>query len=111
LELRRSDSEFLIELFFLGSDPHHQDRWNRRVREFVGDDHFWFPTAEDVIIQKLRWGRLKDIDDATAVISVQTGKLDFPYIENWCADHNTLDRLNEIRSALPPDLGGLSTES
>ncbi len=107
LEIRHPDTEFLIELFFLSCDPHHQDRWRRKVREFVGEELFWFPSAEDVIIQKVRWGRSKDLEDVAAVISVQAGRLDFPYIESWCEKHGTLDRLRTIRAKLPPDLGGI----
>jgi len=106
IEIRHPKTEFLIELFFLTSDPHHQERWRRKAQEFVGDEQFWFPSAEDVIIQKLRWGRTKDLEDVAAVISVQAGHLDFPYIEKWCAEHGTLDRLEAIRAKRPPDLGG-----
>ena len=106
IEIRHPETEFLIELFFLTKDPHHQERWRRRVREFVGDEQFWFPLAEDVIVQKLRWGRAKDLEDVTAVISVQAERLDFTYIEKWCAEHGTLDRLEAIRAKLPSDLGG-----
>ena len=106
LEIRHPKTEFLIELFFLSTDPHHQERWRRRVREFVGEERFWFPSAEDVIIQKVRWGRVKDLEDVAAVLSVQAGRLDFPYIEKWCAEHGTLERLEAIRAKLPPDLGG-----
>ena len=105
LELRHTGSEFVIELFLLTDDPHHRERWGRRVREFVGDEQFWFPAAEDVIVQKLRWGRSKDLEDVAAVISVQGERLDFEYIEKWCAEHGTRERLEAIRAKLPPDLG------
>lgn len=108
LEIRHRETEFLIELFFLSTDPHHQERWQRKVREIVGEERFWFPTAEDVIIQKVRWGRVKDLEDVAAVISVQAGRLDFAYIEKWCTEHGTLDRLKAIRAKLPADLGGES---
>jgi len=42
----------------------------------------WIPTAEDIVVQKLRWGRNKDLDDARDVLAVQgTDFLDMPYIE------------------------------
>ncbi len=106
LELRHPGTKFLIELFFLTDDPHHRERWARRQQRRVGEEFLWFPSPEDVIIQKLRWGRPKDLDDSTAVISVQASALDFPYIEKWCRQHGTLDRLEAIRAQLPPDLGG-----
>jgi hypothetical protein len=42
----------------------------------------WLPTAEDVVVQKLRWGRPKDLEDARDVLAVQgTESLDMAYIE------------------------------
>lgn len=106
VEVHHPDTEFLIELFFLTKDPHHQERWQRKIQEYVGDEQFWFPTPEDVIIQKLRWGRSKDLEDASAVIAVQAGRLDYAYIDKWCQEHSTMKRLEDIRAKLPPDLGG-----
>jgi hypothetical protein len=59
------------------------------------------PTAEDVIIQKLRWSRgakrPKDFADTVAVMQVQGKSLDWTYIEQWCAQHETLDLLAEAK--------------
>ena len=60
-----------------------------------------FPTAEDVIIWKLRWARAKDREDVRAVIGVQQGLLDWPYIEGWCERHGTRALLEEIRRTVP----------
>lgn len=64
----------------------------------------WIPTAEDLIIQKLRWARLKDLQDIDTILRVQGAALDFPYIEKWCAIHGTRARLDELRRSIPPDL-------
>lgn len=95
---------FKIELFLLGSDPHQQERFRRRreVRLASIGTQTWLPTAEDVVVQKVRWGRLKDRDDAQNVIAVQRGNLDWPYIERWCDAHGTRARLEEIRASIPP---------
>jgi hypothetical protein len=102
VELR--GTPFKIELFLLGKDPHHQERFARRrtVRLSGLGAETWIPTAEDVIIQKVRWGRLKDLDDALNVLAVQGDKLDFAYIERWCRVHGTLERLDELRRSIPP---------
>ena len=51
-------TEFRVEIFHLGGDPHHELIFRRRVElempEFGGK--VWLPTAEDLVIQKLRWG-------------------------------------------------------
>ena len=50
---------------------------------------------------KLRWARSRDKDDIRAVIGVQAGKLDWPYIEGWRRQHGTTARLEEIRRTVP----------
>lgn len=65
--------------------------------------HVHLPTAEDVIIQKLRWARPKDIEDARDVLAVQTpARLDMDYIARWCDVHQTSRRLEEILVDIGP---------
>ncbi|GAA5483610.1 hypothetical protein [Haloferula sargassicola] len=62
----------------------------------------WLPPAEDGIVQKLRWGRSKDLDvtrDVTAVQGPET--LDTAYIERWCAEHGTTGRWASLLESLP----------
>ncbi len=94
---------FKVELFLLSDEPHDQARFSRRrVEDFQGHD-VRMPTAEDVIVTKLRWSkqgkRQKDVEDVAGVIAVQGEKLDLPYIRGWCDRHGTremFDRLLEI---------------
>lgn len=65
------------------------------------DRQVFFPTAEDVIIWKLRWRRTKDREDVRGVIGVQGDKLDWPYIKRWCDRHGTRALLEEIRRTVP----------
>lgn len=97
-------SNFQIELFLLGEDAHHQERFRRRVRAVMAEiDHATsIPTAEDMVIQKVRWNRDKDREDVKNIIGVQGDALDWPYIERWCEAHGTRTRLTEIRAAIPP---------
>jgi hypothetical protein len=55
-----------------------------------------------MIIQKLRWNRDKDRDDARNILAVQGDTLDFTYIERWCEAHGTRGRLEELRQSIPP---------
>lgn len=92
----------MIELFLLDTHPFDRSRFDRRVREEVLPGSLaWLPTAEDVIVQKLRWSargkRAKDLADACAVIVVQAGNLDWPYIEKWCAELDIMATLAEAR--------------
>jgi len=64
-------TEFTVELFDLSDDPHDQERFRRRRRARVTGRDVWLPTAEDVVITKLRWvslaGRPKDREDVRGV--------------------------------------------
>jgi hypothetical protein len=91
---------FEIELFRLGEDPHHQERFSRRRRMHVpeSDCEAWVATAEDVVIQKLRWARRKDLDDVVNLLVVSGQILDWEYIHRWTAIHGTSDLLAQLRS-------------
>lgn len=99
------DSPFTIEFFQLSDDPHDQERFRRRQRVTIAGRETCLPTAEDVIITKLRWSRqgsrTKDRDDAMNVIAVQGARLDWGYINQWCDGHGTRDLLEQLRQAIP----------
>ena len=100
---------FEVEIFHLSKDSHDQSRFERRrtvFDELVGCE-ICLPTAEDVIVTKLRWAvrakRSKDADDVRDVIAVQGDEvLDWEYIHHWCAEHGTRELLDEIRASIPP---------
>ncbi len=100
--LTYSPTKFEIELFRLGKDPHHQERFARRRRLPLPDLQIEavIPTAEDVVIQKLRWQRDKDIGDVRVVIAIQADRLDWSYIQYWTDQHRTTELLGRLRSEL-----------
>jgi predicted nucleotidyltransferase len=103
-EFRVHGTLFKVELFRLSNDPFDQSRFQRRMPVDVRGRRIWFPTAEDVIVMKLRWARNKDKDDVREVMSVQRDNLDWKYIEEWCEKHGSLKLMNSIRQSLPkPD--------
>lgn len=97
-------TSFKVELFLKSDDAHHLEQWARKKHLFnpIIQRDVWMPTAEDVVIQKIRWGRPQDKIDAENVIGVQENTLDWAYIEHWCQAHGTREMLAEIRSGLPP---------
>ena len=103
LILEYTDTAFKVELFPLSDDPHDQSRFQRRIHKDFGDFSVWLPTAEDVIVWKLRWARPKDLDDVRNVIYVREreGSLDWEYIRGWCAKHGTTERLEGVLASLP----------
>jgi hypothetical protein len=99
-------STFRVEIFHLADDAHHQELFRRRISLYVPPikETVWIPKAEDLVIQKLRWARRKDLDDARNILAVQGEAIDYAYVEKWCQTHGTLDRLAELRASIPPGL-------
>ncbi len=102
--LRVEGSSFEIELFHLSEDDHDRERFARRVEARTENRSVFLPTAEDVIVQKLRWCRNakrgKDYDDARDVTAVQGRALDFDYIRAWADRHGTRDIFEEIYASV-----------
>jgi hypothetical protein len=102
--LSRTSPPFKVELFETFDDPFVRSEFARRQKVFlpVLGRATWLPTPEDVVVQKLRWGRPKDLDDARDVLAVQgPNSLDMAYIENWCQQHGTRDRLKAALAGIP----------
>ena len=105
--IRHRATAFTIEMFLLSDDPHDRERFARRRQMPVGGGvEAFVPSAEDVIIMKLRWSRqgqrTKDLDDVQGVIAVQRDALDWDYIHRWCDAHGTRLLLDKLRASLPP---------
>ena len=99
-------SPFEIELFQLSDDTHDRERFARRRRVKLLGRATFLPTAEDVVITKLRWSqggrRGKDVDDVRNVIAVQRDRIAWDYVYRWCEEHGTRDLVEQIRSSIPP---------
>jgi hypothetical protein len=93
---------FEIELFDISSEPFDQSRFQRRRKTTLEDRVVWLPTAEDVVVQKLRWATLgkreKDMLDVVGILKVRRERLDFDYIREWCAKLELLEALAEAES-------------
>ena len=104
--LSLAGSPFKIELFQLSDDAHDRERFGRRRQGFVAGRQAFVPSAEDVVVMKLRWSRggarTKDLDDARNVVAVQRRVLDWDYLHRWCDAHGTRPLLDKIVTSLPP---------
>ena len=91
---------FDIELFYLSDDAHHRERFQRRQRIEIPElgRPASVQTAEDLIIQKLRWARRKDLDDIVNVIAVSSSKLDWNFIWQWTKQHGTSELLSQLKT-------------
>jgi hypothetical protein len=100
-----ADIPFHVELFLLSDDEYDRERFSRRRRVSILGREVYIPTAEDVIVTKLRWSqhgrRIKDRDDVRNVLAIQSEQLDWNYLELWCSQHGTKELLDEILKSLP----------
>jgi hypothetical protein len=101
--IRLKGTPFVIELFELAKDDYQQCRFARRRETFVPqlDRKVAIPCGEDVIVQKLRWGRPKDLEDVRDVWAVQGNRLDHAYIQDWCRRLNIMDRYEGVKAKVP----------
>ncbi len=91
---------FEIELFDLSEEPFDQSRFSRRLKTTMLERVVWLPTAEDVVVQKLRWAKLgnrpKDFLDALGILKVRSDRLDWDYIRKWCEQLGISDKMEEL---------------
>lgn len=101
------DPIFCIELFQIGDDPFDRSRMARRLQRRVGSGRRYVPTAEDVVLQKLRWfhalHRAKDWDDVVSVLAAQSGRLDGHYLRSWADRLGIRADLDRAVAEVPPE--------
>ena len=89
-----------VPYMVVGSFSSNRIRFGRRLRGAVGGRQVFMPTAEDVVVTKLRWSRHgrrhKDVDDVRNVLAVQGRRLDLEYIRQWCDQHGTRELLDRL---------------
>jgi hypothetical protein len=88
-----------IDIYCSPDEPLARDELRRRVFVDVDGERIPFASAEDIILQKLKWfvagGGVSDRQwrDIRGVIRVQGAALDRAYLEHHAASHRVLDLL------------------
>jgi len=103
--ISRTATTLKVELFELFDDAFVRQQFERSkpMDSRQLQHRVWLPTAEDAIVQKLRWGRSKDLDDARDILATQGPEnWDMSYIRNWCVLHDTTARLEDALAGIPP---------
>jgi hypothetical protein len=95
-----------IDLFIAGGTPLDEQQLQRRLRVAIGPDQFLFMhTAEDILLQKLRWYRLggevsdRQWRDVLGIVRVQAERLDLDYLRQSA---DVLDVSDLLAQALGP---------
>lgn len=95
------ETGFKVDFWMLGNDDFDKARFARRVRVKMLGTAMYLPTAEDLIISKLEWFKVSDIDkhyfDALGVYRIQKDKLDIEYINDWASKKSTADFWKKIQ--------------
>ena len=91
-----------VDIFILKNNPHCQQEMQRKQRLMITanpEQFLFFPTPEDIIIQKLVWYRLgfsqsdRQWRDILGVLKVQFDKLDLGYLQYWALELELSDLL------------------
>ncbi len=103
LTLVRVSNRFVME----SSDGYRIDFWlaktnydkvalKRRRRGRIYGRYAWIVAPEDLILQKLRAGRPRDVADVIGVLIRQRGKLDMEHLQHWAAMLDILGALRKL---------------
>lgn len=91
-----------VDIFIFKNNPHCQQEMQRKQRLMITanpEQFLFFPTPEDIIIQKLVWYRLgfsqsdRQWRDILGVLKVQFDKLDLGYLQYWALELELSDLL------------------
>ena len=96
-------SGFKIDFWMLRPDPFEMSMFQRRLSVQLLRERAWIATAEDIILQKLRWDSLtpsqQQVADAAGVVAVQSGHLDRIYLQRWANELGINENLNRLLTA------------
>lgn len=102
LILTKAGNRFVMESpekyrvdFWLAKTELDREMFNRRKRAKVFGVQVWISTPEDLILQKLRSARPRDLDDVQAMLIRHSGKLDMNYLEQKAAELDLTEVLRE----------------
>jgi len=96
-----------VDIFILSNQPLAQLEMQRRQQLIITQNPkrlAWFPSPEDIILQKLIWYRLgggvsdRQWRDVLGVLKVQADRLDFNYLAEWAETLNLTDLMAQVLS-------------
>ena len=70
----------------LSRDEHDAAAFSRRKKKRFDGRYLWFPSAEDLLLQKLKVGRPQDFIDAAGIVERMRGRLDQRYLAKWAKE-------------------------
>ncbi len=91
-----------VDIWMLTSSPFDTSRFLRKEKKRILGKTMWMASAEDAILQKLRWYKKADIEkhlvDAAFVYQIQKKELDMKYINSWAKKLRVETNLKKLDS-------------
>ena len=80
----------------LNRDEHDLASFGRRKKKRFNGRYLWFPSPEDLLLQKLKVGRPQDFVDAAGIVQRMRGRLDERYLGRWAKQLSLIDELSRV---------------
>ena len=80
----------------LNRDEHDTVAFSRRKRKKIDGRYLWFPSAEDLLLQKLKVGRPQDFIDAAGIVERMGSRLDRRYLARWAKRLGIMGKLTHV---------------
>lgn len=91
-----------LDFWLLTDDLFDKSRFSRRKKVKILEQPMWIASAEDTILQKLRWYKEAKIEkhliDAAFVYQIQESNLNKKYLQNWIGKLSVEKYFKEIKS-------------
>lgn len=97
------ESALKVDFWLQTQDAFDLARFQRRLSVILFDTPAWITTAEDLILQKLRWNQEspseRQLLDAAGVYFVQSNLLDVNYLRHWASQLGVSRELQSLFDA------------
>ena len=80
----------------LNQDDQDRAAFSRRKKKRFNGRYIWFPSAEDLLLQKLKVGRAQDFIDAAGIVERTGKKLDRRYLHRWASKIGVSGELDHV---------------
>ena len=77
-------------------DSHDRQAFRNRRRKVFRGHYVWFPSPEDLILQKLKIGRPQDFSDAAGIVERVGNRLDKRRLQRWAAKLRLMPELHHV---------------
>ncbi|OBQ04070.1 hypothetical protein [Anabaena sp. AL09] len=101
LNITHTETIANADIYITDNSPFAISQMQRRILvDLDGIPAFWIASAEDIILQKLRWGKgsksEKQWRDVLGIIKLQADNLDYAYLAEWAENLDLVADLSEV---------------